>query len=198
MFYASDHGYQLGQHRLPGDKRHLYEHDVRVPLFVRGPGVAAGSAIDAPVMSVDIAPTLTHIATGSVPDDMDGRSLVPLLLGAAKGWRTDFLVSYYGQGAEPCGLEHCPAPHGASWHINDAYNNTYHCIRTLAGLPPGKDEDTMYCRFDDDENFVELYDHTVDSWQLDNCAARAPPERIAQYEQRLKQLRACAGVDCRN
>ena len=56
----------------------------------------------------------------------------------------------------------------------------------------------MYCRFDDDESFVELYDHTVDEWQLDNCAASASPERIAQFESRLKKLRGCAGVDCRD
>jgi hypothetical protein len=34
-------------HRLPSCKLNVYEHDVRVPLLVRGPGLAAGSVIDA-------------------------------------------------------------------------------------------------------------------------------------------------------
>ena len=29
---CQDHGFQLGQHRLPGDKRHPYEHDIRIPF----------------------------------------------------------------------------------------------------------------------------------------------------------------------
>ena len=42
VIYTSDNGFQLGQHRLRGDKRQLYEHDIRVPLFIRGPGNPTG------------------------------------------------------------------------------------------------------------------------------------------------------------
>ena len=111
ILYTSDHGFQLGQHRLPGDKRHLCEtnrsdashpprsnvtpwspgsacatdeHDIRIPFFVRGPGVSAGIFIESPVLSIDVAPTLTQLGTGTVPDDMDGRSFLPLLKGATR------------------------------------------------------------------------------------------------------------------
>ena len=80
FLYTSDHGFQLGQHRLPGDKRHLYEHDIRIPMVMRGPGIKAGSKLDKAVLNIDVAPTLVDIMTGSVPDDMDGRSFKSLLL----------------------------------------------------------------------------------------------------------------------
>ena len=41
--YTSDHGYHLGEFGMLYDKRMLYETDIRVPLFVKGPGIVAGS-----------------------------------------------------------------------------------------------------------------------------------------------------------
>jgi N-acetylglucosamine-6-sulfatase len=200
LLYTSDHGFQLGQHRLPGDKRHLYEHDVRIPFFLRGPGIPASVLVDAPVLSIDVAPTLVHLAAGVPPPSMDGTSLLPLTrrVGGVyadpptPAWRTDFLVTYYGVGMQPCGLQKCPPPPSASFHENDAVNNTYNCLRTLSPT-----EDAMFCVFDDDEAFVEYYDHTADSWQLDNCAATAPPQLLAGYRKRMDALRRCAGVSCR-
>ena len=197
FLYTSDHGFQLGQHRLPSDKRHLYEHDIRIPFFIAGPGVTAGSTVDAPVLSIDVAPTLVDLATGAVPDDMDGASFAPLLRAAApsSGWRTDFLVSYYGMYGS-CGLQKCPPPPASAFHENDGKNNTYHCVRTL-NSPHLGGADEMYCEFDDDEHFLEFYEHGSDPWQLDNCAAKVPPAKIAGYHARLSKLRACAGVACR-
>ena len=57
--------WQLGQHRLPDDKRHLYEHDIRIPFIVRGPGVPKNSTEDAIVLNIDVAPTITDITTGA-------------------------------------------------------------------------------------------------------------------------------------
>ena len=39
IFYTSDHGYHLGQFSLLKDKRFPYEHDIRIPGYVRGPNV---------------------------------------------------------------------------------------------------------------------------------------------------------------
>ena len=149
FLFTSDHGFQLGQHRLPGDKRHLYEHDIRIPFVLRGPGVTANHTVDSIVLSIDVAPTFTDIASGSVPDDMDGVSMLPLL-GAKKApdtWRTDFMVDYHGQGRQPCGLVQCPAPPADNFHLIDGYNNTYTCVRTLH--VDGKGVDSMYCEFVD-------------------------------------------------
>ena len=42
IFFTSDNGFHLGEHRLPRGKRTSYEEDIGVPLMVRGPGVPAG------------------------------------------------------------------------------------------------------------------------------------------------------------
>ena len=164
ILYTSDHGFQLGQHRLPGDKRHLYEHNVRIPLVMRGPGIAAGSSVDGIVLNIDVAPTIVDIVTGGdgagVPDDMDGRSFLPLLAATRPGvaaspapadsWRTDFMVDYHGQGKPACGLQTCPPPPADNFHVNDAYNNTYTCVRAFGAGP----QNAMYCEFLDDERFI--------------------------------------------
>lgn len=59
----------------------MYDFDVRIHLTVTGPGISKGSVIDFPATNVDLAPTF--LALGGVDvhrDDMDGRSLVPLLI----------------------------------------------------------------------------------------------------------------------
>ncbi len=195
ILYTSDHGFQLGQHRLPGDKRHLYEHDIRIPMVMRGPGIQAGSKVDQAVLNIDVAPTLVDIMTGSVPDDMDGRSFLPLLKGQeTSDWRTDFMVSYYGQGVAPCWLQKCPAPPANNFHMIDAKNNTYSCIRS--GFD-GSPEDKMYCEFADNENFIEYYEHDTDPWQLKNLYP-AQKGKLGPLAEKLQKFRECKGSSCRD
>ncbi|EYC29239.1 hypothetical protein Y032_0006g2861 [Ancylostoma ceylanicum] len=78
-FYTSDHGYHLGQFGLIKGKNMPYEFDIRVPFFLRGPGVMKNSSIREPVINVDIAPTLLSIAGAAIPAHMDGRSLLELV-----------------------------------------------------------------------------------------------------------------------
>ena len=196
FLYTSDHGFQLGQHRLPGDKRHPYEHDIRIPFVLRVPGVLPNHTIDSIVLSIDVAPTFTDIASGAVPEDMDGVSMLPLLAAkkAPAKWRTDFMVDYHGQGREPCGLVKCPAPAADNWHIIDGFNNTYTCVRTLH--VDGKGPDSLYCEFVDSEHFVEFYDHGTDPWQLKNLAL-SEPAAMKPLKERLAKLRNCKGKECR-
>eukprot|EP00940_MAST-03C_sp_MAST-3C-sp2_P000795 g795.t1 len=199
ILFTSDHGFQLGQHRLESDKRHLYEHDIRIPLLVRGPGVVANATLNDIVLNVDIAPTITHIASGIVPDDMDGSSILPLILQGRSidardlNWRDDFLVSYQGAGNPVCGLQFCPAPAPNEFHENDALNNTYSCVRTISD-----NEDTIFCEFEDDESFVEFYDHANDPWQLRNLYPNETSDsEIARRKKRLEKFKACRGRECR-
>ena len=78
IFFTSDNGYHLGQHRLIG-KDTTYEEDIRVPLIVRGPGVPAGQTVSHFALNSDLAPTLAELAGASAPAFIDGRSLVPVL-----------------------------------------------------------------------------------------------------------------------
>jgi arylsulfatase A-like enzyme len=58
----------------------LWEHLVRVPLIVAGPGVPQ-TRIDGQVRHVDVFPTLAELCGVAVPSPIDGRSLRPLLEG---------------------------------------------------------------------------------------------------------------------
>ena len=46
-------GYHLGEFEMLYDKRMLYETDIRVPLFVSGPGIKAGQVIESPVGHIE-------------------------------------------------------------------------------------------------------------------------------------------------
>jgi arylsulfatase A-like enzyme len=85
LFITSDHGYNLGQHRLPSCKLNVYDHDLRIPMVVKGPGIAAGSTFALPASNVDVGPTLLGLAgvDGYAHETMDGRSVVPLLVNPA-------------------------------------------------------------------------------------------------------------------
>ena len=82
VLLTSDHGYALGQQARPSGKFNVYENDIRVPMLIRGPGIQRGARVEAVAGLVDLAPTLVELAGGD-PDsnELDGRSLVPLLGG---------------------------------------------------------------------------------------------------------------------
>lgn len=56
----------------------LHEHLVRVPLIISGPGVSPSEVGDQ-VRHVDLVPTLADLADLEAPEDIDGRSLRPLM-----------------------------------------------------------------------------------------------------------------------
>lgn len=196
VIYTSDHGFQLGQHRLAVDKRHLYEHDIRVPFITFSGRSKQKSVSKETVLNIDIAPTIYELATASskIPESMDGSSFASFLLDGkadVSKIRDDFLISYHGEGFPPCGMAQCPPdPHGG-W-MPDAWNNTYHCVRTIA-----EDINNIYCRFEDDEKFAEYYDLAVDPWQLSNKYNDLSLKDKASMEKRLAELRICRGKNCR-
>ena len=96
VIYTSDQGFFLGDHGMY-DKRFMYEESLRMPFLVRWPaGIRAGSRSDAMGLNVDFAPTFLDAAGARVPDEMQGRSLLPVLRGRAPAdWRTSMYYRYY-------------------------------------------------------------------------------------------------------
>ena len=96
VVYTSDQGFFLGDHNW-FDKRFMYEESLRMPFLVRYPGVVKpGSAHDALVLNVDFAPTFLDVVGAPVPEDMQGRSIQPLLRGTRpKDWRQSMYYQYY-------------------------------------------------------------------------------------------------------
>jgi len=98
VIYSSDQGFYLGEHGWY-DKRWMYEQSLRLPLILRWPGVVAAGTTDAHlVQNLDLAPTFLELAGATIPDDMQGLSLVPLLLGEAPPWRDAIYYEYYEKG----------------------------------------------------------------------------------------------------
>lgn len=79
IFFTADHGLALGHHGLFG-KQNMFDPSLRVPFIVNGPTVTPGK-IDAPIYLQDAMATTLEIASGSVPQDIDFKSLLPLLQG---------------------------------------------------------------------------------------------------------------------
>ena len=87
VVYVSDHGLALGSHGLLG-KQNLYEHSVRVPLIIAGPGVPAGERRAELAYAFDLFATLCDLAKVPVPEGIDSQSLVPVLAGTGQGRET--------------------------------------------------------------------------------------------------------------
>ena len=93
VVYTADHGLSVGQHGLLG-KQNLYDHSVRVPLILRGPGVPGGKQIDALTHTYDVYPTLCELAGLEIPASSDAYSLLPLMEGTVAETRP-YLYSVY-------------------------------------------------------------------------------------------------------
>ena len=92
VFFSSDNGPHAEGGNDPaffasagpfrGGKRSLHEGGLRVPLLVRWPGrIQAGVTNDHPCALWDFLPTAAELAGRTAPKDIDGRSLLPALLG---------------------------------------------------------------------------------------------------------------------
>lgn len=85
---VSDHGEMLGEHAL-WTKRQFFEGSVRVPFFIRCPRLWAPGRRRENVNTIDLFPTLCEAAGIEVPEDIDGRSLIPLLNTRNAPWENE-------------------------------------------------------------------------------------------------------------
>jgi arylsulfatase A-like enzyme len=85
VLFTSDHGCHF-KTRNSEYKRSCHESSIRVPTAFRGPGFDGGGQIRQLVSLVDLPPTLLDAAGLPVPQEMMGRSILPLLKGETDGW----------------------------------------------------------------------------------------------------------------
>jgi N-sulfoglucosamine sulfohydrolase len=103
FLFTADHGTQW-----PLAKWNLYDAGIRVPLLAWWPGrVPAGATTDALVSLVDVLPTLLDTAGERPPSELDGRSMLPLLLGGADRHRDVVFASHTGDGKMNCAPMRC-------------------------------------------------------------------------------------------
>lgn len=99
IVYTSDHGIAIGRHGLQG-KQNLYEHTWRVPMIVKGPGIAAGTRAQGNVYLLDVLATLCDLAGIAPPESNEGISFKPVLMGQHDSIR-DVMYGVYNGGTKP-------------------------------------------------------------------------------------------------
>ncbi len=102
VIYTSDHGLGVGQHGLMG-KQNLYDHSMRIPMIMRGPGVPAGLRSSALLYLLDLYPTLLELAGLPVPESSAGHSLTALLGELTYKHRRQIFSAYQGVFGPPKG-----------------------------------------------------------------------------------------------
>jgi N-acetylglucosamine-6-sulfatase len=168
IVFTSDNGFHGGEHRIKSGKRTPYEESARVPLFVRGPGVPAGSKIERLALNTDFAPTFAALASVEFP--ADGRSLAPLLGGEDAPWRTSILLEAFTN--EESAGEQANLPN-------------YQAVRT---------DTHKYVEYNNGE--TELYDLEADPYELDNIYESADPALLVDLKARLEALKSCSEEGC--
>ena len=161
IVYTSDNGHHMGEHRMIAGKTTAYEEDIRVPMVMRGPGVAEGARVEAMTLNNDLAPTFAEIAGIAPPAFVDGRSLLPLLEDPARPWRRSFLI----QRRE---LE-------------------THEMTGAARFDAIRTEDWTYVQYGDGAR--ELYNLRQDRHQLDSMVGRADPWVVERCRRGLRSCR---------
>ena len=93
IVFAADHGLALGSHGLLG-KQSLYEHSMRAPLIIAGPGIPRGGSSEGFTYLLDIFPTVLNLAGGALPSPLDGRDLAPIWRGESDSVREALFLSF--------------------------------------------------------------------------------------------------------
>lgn len=91
--FTADHGLAVGQHGLMG-KQNLYDHSVRVPLVLTGPGIPEDKRCDSLCYQSDLNPTLRDLANLPEPEDIDSKSLTPVFAARDADHRDAIIGAY--------------------------------------------------------------------------------------------------------
>ena len=186
IVFTSDNGYHEGQHRLLDGKYTAYEPDLRVPLIVRGPGVAVASSLAPLASEVDLAPSFAELAGATLPLPTDGRSLVPLFSAPPPpDWRQVHLFEEYPTGTS------------ADWKTDGTLEPPDGGEQPTAGLRFTGLRTTTYKYVEYDTGEHEYYDLSADPDETNNLYAALDAGLRGQLAQALAGLAGCAGQSCR-
>lgn len=141
VVYTSDQGFYLGEHGW-FDKRFMYNESFKTPLLIKWPNkITPATTEEEMVQNLDFAQTFLEIAGINTPEDMQGKSLVPLLKGESETWDRDAVYYHYYE---------YPGEHAVKRHYGIAT----------------KDFKLIHFYYDIDE--WELYDQNKDPQELHN------------------------------
>jgi arylsulfatase A-like enzyme len=93
VVFSADSGVARGSHGLIG-KQNVYEHSVRVPLIIAGPGIPAGQRTDAMCYLFDVLPTLGKLCGVPAPPASEGIEFTASLSDPARPARRQMMFAY--------------------------------------------------------------------------------------------------------
>jgi arylsulfatase A-like enzyme len=95
VVFAGDNGLAAGRHGLLG-KQNLYDHSVRVPLIMAGPGIPPGRRNSSLCYLLDVFPTLGELTGVAAPQTVEGRSLAAAFRDPRARLRDSLFFAYRG------------------------------------------------------------------------------------------------------
>lgn len=202
FIYTTDQGANW-----PFEKWCVYDGGLRVPFTARWPGkIAAGSTTDAMINLADMLPTCIDAGGGAVPNNMDGRSLLPVLTGQRKAHRKVVFGTHTGnENGGPGIANHCPArtirtpTHRYILNLSPETTFTTHITGCKSGphYLPHWDSWIEKAKTDPNAKAIverfqhrpreELYDLRKDPYEMKNLAEN--PEHVRLLQSLRKQLR---------
>jgi len=93
IVFSGDNGLAVGCHGLLG-KQNIYDHSVRVPLIISGPGIPKGSNAGGLCYLLDIFPTLCNLTGVKIPNGLEGLSLATMLKDPKAKVRSSLFLAY--------------------------------------------------------------------------------------------------------
>ncbi|WP_432122106.1 sulfatase-like hydrolase/transferase [Streptomyces sp. S1] len=157
LAWTADHGSHF-RTRNSEYKRSAHDSSVRVPWALTGPGFRGGGLVRRPVSTADLMPTLVEAVGLTVPEGVQGRSLLPLV----------------GGGTDPDRPE--------SVFVQISEDQVGRAVRTerwkyVVSAPPGTDawREPAADRYRE----TELYDLASDPYELENLAGLASHREVA-------------------
>ena len=168
IFYTTDNGYHIGQHRLQPGKQCAFEEDINIPMIVRGPGISKNVMSDAVTSHTDLAPTFLSLAGGEIRSDFDGVAMPLFPSSSSTSSTTDLskpllhTLSRHKQRQEHITIESWGIIMSEGHYGSHLYlNHTYKALRLI-----GSDYNLLYTVWCNNEH--ELYDLNTDSYELEN------------------------------
>ena len=164
VVFASDHGYNLGEHTL-WQKMNLFETATRAPLLIRIPKGPSGK-VKQLVEMLDVYPTIAELCNLKVPEAVEGSSMVELMEGKDKNWKNQ-AVSVVAR----------------RLYSNEKKNHGY----TFAGKTI-RTPNYRYTEWMEGSAGIELYDLKKDPMEMNNLArSKAYQKHIKRLKKRLRQ-----------
>ena len=144
VIFMSDHGEMLGDHGIYLKGPHFYEEAVRVPLIFSWPGqFKTGLKVDGLTELIDITPTLLDAAGLSIPQFIQGKTLLPILSGKANPdhHRNSVFSEYYN-----------------AWSHKHSYGTMHRTNIHKMIVYHGTDQGELYDLDKDPDEFNNLWD----------------------------------------